>query len=217
MNIFKEALLLSVESTRVWRASNALKYPDDARNLNCANALGNVAETILALPDDHELFTKLATVNEPGCECWSEQESRILSRWGFYGDAAPADFDPEFVTHLIECIDRTLASRAYSNLNDDFANNIRDQLHGDFIAGFIGHLWSCFDGKLTEDFIDELISEFAEEVVSRLADELTEEYEEKPVDDMDKIVGECLSQYADKINGEWAEDFIQTVPHKLFD
>ncbi|MNJ41353.1 hypothetical protein D3C77_362730 [compost metagenome] len=119
--------------------------------------------------------------------------------------------------HLTECIDGHLSEHALSNLYDDFANNISDHLHaGNFSDGFIGRMWECFDGKLDADFIGELTENFVSEVANEFAEELTGEYEEKPVEDMDQVISEFLSQQGDKI-AKWAEEFIQTVPNRLFD
>jgi hypothetical protein len=212
MNTYKEALLMSIESTSVWRASNAIKFPGDERNMACSEALRNAAETVLALPDDHELFVKLEAVNEPGCECWSEQESQIISRWGFhhYGEA---DFSgSQFVVDLIEYIDIQLDERAFIQQQDEFRGKLIELVDNEW---FRDELDCRFESNLSEDYKDELAEEFFGELMETLSERLTGEQGEKPVEDIDKVVSEFLTAQADSI-GSHAEAFIQDVPNNIW-
>lgn len=217
MNIFKEALLLHIGSTIDHRESKSLKHPDDARNLACANALENVAKTVKALPDDHSLFTKLAAVNEPTCECWNELENRFISRWGFFSKVTPADSGFRFVAELSELADQYLAEQSMNKLISEFASKLTDYFNDQFAEEFRDNLEGKFCDKLTGEFMDELTEEFRDGWVSEFADELADWFGDKYVGGMDEVVRDYMERHAGKIRGEWAEKFISGVGDKIWE
>lgn len=217
MNNYKEALLLHIASAIDFRESKSLKHPDDARNLACGVALEGAAEIVKALPDDHPLFAKLEAVNEFTCECWNELESRFISRWGFFNEVTPADSGFRFVAELSESADEYLANESMNKLISKFASKVTDYFNDQFAEEFRGNLEGRFYGILADEYMDELTGEFRDGLVNEFADDLADGFGDKYVGDMDEVVHEYMSHHADKIRGEWAEEFIGKVGDRIRD
>lgn len=223
MNIFKEALLLHIESTIDYRKSKALKHPGDVRNLTCVAELGNAAETVKALPDDHSLFTKLESANQFECDCWNERESQFISHWGLFNTAIPADSGSRFIAKLAESADKYLTQHNLEKVAEKLYGKFIDYFNDHFIEGFNIQMWEFFEGKFTDEFMIELAEEyrnelammFVEECMEELADELASG-EFGTESDMDKTVSERMERNADKIREEWANEFIGKVGDKIW-
>lgn len=84
----KEFLLLKIESTQIWRATKAQKYPDDERNRISSEYLLELYEYVENLSEDHPLFADYWTMDE-----YEENDfSNRLSRYGFDRDEEAEKF-----------------------------------------------------------------------------------------------------------------------------
>ncbi|HBM65952.1 MAG TPA: hypothetical protein DD418_20945 [Pseudomonas sp.] len=220
MNIFKEALLQHIGSTICYRKVKASKHPDDARNLACAEALEDSADVVKALPDDHPLFAKLEKVNEPECDCWNERENQFISRWGFFNAASPADSGFRFVAMLAESADEYLTQHKLEKVGEKLYEKFVDYFNEDFIGEVHGALCGFFEGKLTDDFMVELAEQYRDESAMMFVGGLRYEISSGKFETesyMDKAVSEHMEQHADKILGEWADEFISQIGDKVMD
>lgn len=82
-----------------WRELKADEWPDDTRNLRCAQHLYAFAAHVERLPETNENLRLLAAIQEPyNLEVFTprEEAGRLVSRFGFdngTGDATAEDFD----------------------------------------------------------------------------------------------------------------------------
>jgi len=103
MNEGKERLLMRIDGNRTFRYQKAEEDPDDLRNKQSAEALGELYSYIESLPDDHELFRGIdSTIEalEDNLEIFTQEEGNFISRWGFDGLVNPDQFVPEMIAFL---------------------------------------------------------------------------------------------------------------------
>ena len=85
-SVIKEQLLLAIENTASWRKDVvAENHPEDDRNVQAAHDLGELYESIEALPDDDWRFAKIEAFysnSDPGLTL-SEDKSQMLRDVGF--------------------------------------------------------------------------------------------------------------------------------------
>jgi len=67
-----------------WRSEKANEYPDDYRNVQCADGLEGLATYVLALPADDERVIELGTLAvREGMFMPFSEGARLVSRFGF--------------------------------------------------------------------------------------------------------------------------------------
>lgn len=91
----RDGLAEDAESTANWRLNVAQDYPDDERNIRCADTLRALAAYFRAMPDDDPALGDLLALHQPDTDYelmpWhGERWNYVLGRAGFRGPQAPA-------------------------------------------------------------------------------------------------------------------------------
>jgi hypothetical protein len=98
----KQILIDEIESAIGFRQDKAEEYPDDQRNMECAEALTQLAAEMRRLPDDDPLLVDYARAvrdNPP-----SSEPETITSKWGFHADAGSVEqYLRERIDHIARC------------------------------------------------------------------------------------------------------------------
>jgi hypothetical protein len=104
----KSFLIEEIECGEQWRREKAVEYPEDKRNLACAEALSRLAEAIKALPATSGYFARLYRL-------WQIDESldegqeilrEAISRYGFDGTVTYSA--QEWLQQLTEDLERII-------------------------------------------------------------------------------------------------------------
>lgn len=120
---FKKVLLMEIEGAIYFREQRAELYPEDDRNIQCAESLTTLAENLKKLPDDDLMLSradkayreKWEATSIGGVPCdqffFPDEENEVggptktlFSQYGFHGRAAGNAHD--FLISLTEEIDQ---------------------------------------------------------------------------------------------------------------
>jgi hypothetical protein len=83
-----------------WRRTRAEDYDRDARNIRCADALDEIAEYVLSLPDDDERIIQLTRLAVHSGVFELEQRAHVaVSRFRFHTPESSVD---AMLDHIIE-------------------------------------------------------------------------------------------------------------------